>query len=72
MNIANIPRAKLVTIVGGAIIVFGTATAIATVIPTHKTVTISSKNWECVSSDTVGLEARCTAYRMVSPSFSPQ
>lgn len=61
----SIERSRWVTIVGGFIIGMGTITAIFSVMPWHKTVTISSKEWECVASDTVGLEARCIAYRMV-------
>lgn len=68
----NINRTKLGVIVGCLIITLGFGTAIASVLPFHKTVTISSKSWECVASDTVGLEARCIAYRMVHNTLAPQ
>lgn len=68
----SIERSKLITIGGGFIIVFGFATAVATAWPWHKSVTISSKSWECVSTDTVGIEARCTGYRMVHSTIGPQ
>ena len=67
-----VERKKLIVIGGGFIILFGFITVISTVFPWHKSVTISSKNWECVSSDTVGLEARCTSYRMVPTPFVHQ
>lgn len=35
------------------------------VLPGHKTVTLTSKDWVCTSSDTLGLEARCIAYSYV-------
>jgi len=37
----------------------------ANVLPGHKTVVLTSKEWVCASSDTLGIEARCIAYTYV-------
>jgi hypothetical protein len=37
----------------------------AYVLPGHKTVILTSKEWVCASSDTLGIEARCIAYTYV-------
>lgn len=71
MNFTIVTR-KMLVLAGFAIIAVGLTTAVGTFFPLQKTVTISSKNWECVASDTVGLEARCISYRMVTTSFVRQ
>jgi hypothetical protein len=52
-------------LVFGTFVILTAVSAYAIFIPQHKTVTIDSKHWICSASDTVGIEARCTAYQYV-------
>lgn len=47
--------------------------AVWAVMPSAKTVTISSKQFTCTATDSVGIEARCTQYTLAAGvRFSPK
>lgn len=54
---------KVLLAVGVAGLLLTSLWALAT---SPASVTLTSKDWECTASDTIGIRARCTEYRLVS------